>query len=237
MRAFVNNPGRVAGLWYLLLVLIGPLILIYIPDKLFVKDDATATVARIVANEGLFRAGMAATLVSALVLIMLVMAFWRLFEGVDRRLAALVVILGGVVPVAIDFVGVAIDLATLTVAKGPVWMAAFDTSQQAALAMLLVKLGGHLTVASETLWGAWLLPLGALVWRSGFLPRAIGAWLVLGGISYLALSFVGILWPPYQHVVFTWAQPAFFSEIALTLWLVVRGAPVQAVPETHREPF
>ena len=29
-----HNPGRVAGLWYLLLVLVGPLRLIYIPTKL-----------------------------------------------------------------------------------------------------------------------------------------------------------------------------------------------------------
>jgi hypothetical protein len=37
-----RNPGRVAGLWYLLLVVIGPLRLIYIPSKLFVHGNAAA---------------------------------------------------------------------------------------------------------------------------------------------------------------------------------------------------
>jgi len=46
-----RNPGRVAGLWYLLLILIGPLRLIYIPSKLFVEDNATATVHNIAAHE------------------------------------------------------------------------------------------------------------------------------------------------------------------------------------------
>ncbi len=35
-----RNPGRVAGFWYLLVILAGPLRLIYIPNKLFVEGDA-----------------------------------------------------------------------------------------------------------------------------------------------------------------------------------------------------
>ena len=34
-----RDPGRVAGLWYLLLVILGPLRLIYIPTKLFVHGN------------------------------------------------------------------------------------------------------------------------------------------------------------------------------------------------------
>ena len=59
------NPGRVAGLWYLLLVLIGPLRLIYIPNTLFASHDAAATVSNIVAHEWLFRLGMVADLTGA----------------------------------------------------------------------------------------------------------------------------------------------------------------------------
>src|SRR5262245_38992356 len=89
------NPGRVAGFWYLLLVLIGPLRLIYIPNKLFVHGDATATAGNIAAHEGLFRFGMAADLVGAVVLVLLTLAFYHLFKEVNQHLAMLVVILGG----------------------------------------------------------------------------------------------------------------------------------------------
>ena len=33
-----RNPGRVAGLWYLLLVVLGPVRLMYIPSRLFADD-------------------------------------------------------------------------------------------------------------------------------------------------------------------------------------------------------
>ena len=55
-----KNPGRVAGLYYLLLIAMGPLFLIYIPDKLYVKGNAAATVSNIAAHERLFRLGILA---------------------------------------------------------------------------------------------------------------------------------------------------------------------------------
>ena len=71
------NPGRVAGLWYLLLVFIGPLRLIYIPSKLLVHGDAAATATNIAAHEWLFRLGIVADLTGAIVLVMLTLAFSR----------------------------------------------------------------------------------------------------------------------------------------------------------------
>jgi hypothetical protein len=63
-----------------------------------------------------------------------------------------------------------------------------------------------------------------LVYRSRFLPRFLGVWVAIGGIAYLALSLTAVLWPQYQDKVFSYSQPAFFGEIALTLWLVIKGA-------------
>src|ERR1700737_2246095 len=113
-----HNPGRVAGFWYLLLIVIGPLRLIYIPSKLFVAGNATATVNNIAAHELLFRLGIIADLAGAVMLIFLTLAFYRLFAGVDRNLAVLVVIFGGVMPALIYFVGVVSDFAVLTFVRG-----------------------------------------------------------------------------------------------------------------------
>src|ERR1700682_6127229 len=88
------NPGRVAGFWYLLLVIIGPLRLIYIPEKLFVHGNATATINNIAAHELLFRLGILADLIGAVILVFLTLAFYRLFAGVDRNLTVQVVIFG-----------------------------------------------------------------------------------------------------------------------------------------------
>jgi hypothetical protein len=221
-----NNPGRVAGLWYVLLVLLGPLRLIYIPGRLFVKADASATMNNIAAHELLFRWGIVSDLAVAVVLIFLVLAFYRLFESVSRKLAVLVVIFGGVLPAAIDFVTAVWDLSVLAIVKDASLLAAFSVQQREAIAMLLLNFGDQQNTAAEILWGVWLLPLAVLVYRSGFLPRFLGVWLGINGVAYLALSLTGVLWPSMQHQVFLVSQPAMFGEIALTLWLVIRGAKV-----------
>jgi hypothetical protein len=220
----IRNPGRVAGLWYLLLIVIGPFFLLYIPNKVFVEDNASATVNNLAAHELLFRFGMIAELAGAIILIFLTLAFYRLFAGVDRNLAMLVVILGGVMPAVLYFVGVGCELAALRVVRGANFLSAFDKPQQDALALLFLRLHGAQITASLALAGAWLFPLAALVYRSRFLPRFLGVWVAIGGVAYLALSLTAVLWPQYQDKVFSYSQPAFFGEIALTLWLVIKGA-------------
>lgn len=222
-----RNPGRVAGFWYLLLVVIGPLRLVYIPNKLFVEGNATATVNNIAAHEWLFRFGMVGDLVCAVILIFLVLAFYRLFKGVDECLAGLVIILGGVMPATIYIVNVVSDTGALMVVRDGGSLSVFDKPQRDALAMLFLRLHDHQNTAAEILWGAWLFPLGILVYRSRFLPRFLGVWLVINGFAYVILSFTGLLLPQYQGKVFLISQPALFGELALMLWLVIKGAKPQ----------
>ena len=229
-----RNPGRVAGFWYLLLVILGPLRIIYIPNKLFVDGDPAATVGNIAAHEWLFRFGIVGDLACGVILILLVLAFYRLFKGVDQNLAVLVVIFGGVMPALINFVGVVSDAAALMVVRGADFLSAFDKPQRDALVMLFLNLRDHQNTAAEILWGVWLLPLALLVYRSRFLPRFLGVWLALGGAAYLILSLTGELLPQYQGRVFTYAQPAFFGELAIMFWLLIKGA---RPPADARGPF
>jgi hypothetical protein len=39
------------------------------------------------------------------------------------------------------------------------------------------------------------------------------------------MSLTGLLLPQYQETVFRLGQPAFLGEIALMLWLLIKGAP------------
>ena len=219
-----HNPGRVAGFWYLLLSVIAPLRLMYIPSKLFVPGNAPATVNNIAAHEWLFRFGIVGDLVCGVILIFLVLAFYRLFEGVDQNLAVLVVILGGVMPALLTFVNVVSDAGALIVVRGPEFLSVFDKPQRDALAMLFLRLHAQEITAAEILWGLWLLPLATLVYRSRFLPRFLGVWLTINGFAYVIISFTGLLLPQFQNKVFTVSQPALFGELALMLWLVIKGA-------------
>ncbi len=81
--------------------------------------------------------------------------------------------------------------------------------------------------------GLWLFPLGLLVYRSRFLLRFLGVWLALAGFAWvILLSLTGVLSPQFQDKVDTYSQPAYFGEIALMLWLVIKGAKPPALHAT-----
>lgn len=232
-----RNPGRIAGLWYLLLCLLGPLRLMYIPTKLFVHDNPSATLGNIAAHQLLFRLGILSDLFCGIILIFLVLAFYRLFQGVDRNLALLVIIFGGVMPALIDFISVVGDLNVLLILRGPDFLSTFDKPQRDALAFLFLRLRDLQNTAAETLWGLWLLPLALLTYRSRFLPRFLGVWLAINGFAYLLLSFTGVLSPQFQNTVFIYSQPALFGELAFMLWLLIKGAtPPSPRPEALPTP-
>jgi hypothetical protein len=224
-----RNPGRVAGLWYLLLSVFAPLRLIYIPSKLFVDGNAAATASNIAAHESLFRFGIVSDLACAVILIFLVLAFYRLFKAVDQNLAVLVVIFGGVMPAVIYLVNAVSDAGALMVVRGAGYLSVFDKPQRDAIAMLLLDLHDLQNTAAEILWGVWLLPLAVLVYRSHFLPRFLGVWLAINGFAYVILSLTGELLPQYQDKVFTFSTPARFGELAIMLWLVIKGAKPPAL--------
>jgi len=220
------KAARVAGAIYLTEVLSGPFSLIYVPSVLLASGNAAATAANILAHETMFRLAILADLFSGVISIFLVLALYRLLKDVDQYLAALMVILGGVTVAPIFFLNALNWIAALVLVHGADFLAAFNTPQQYALAMLFLRLHGQGNVVNGVFWGLWLFPFGLLVIKSGFLPRFLGFWLLIDGFAYLVFSVVGILAPQYHNIVFLIAQPALFGEIAIMLYLLIKGANV-----------
>jgi hypothetical protein len=223
-----RNPGRVAGFLYLLLAVAGPVRILYIPSKLFVAGNATATANNIAAHELLFRFGIASDLFVGTIVIFVALALYRLFRGVDQNLAVLMVILGGVLPSAMYFFNVLNDTAALMLARGADFLSVFEKPQRDALALLFLHLHGQGFVAGEIFYGLWLFPLAILTYRSRFLPRFLGVWLMLNGFAYLLLSFTGVLLPQYEDRVSNLTFPVLSGEVAFMLWLLIMGAKPQA---------
>jgi hypothetical protein len=223
-----RNPGRVAGFLYLLLVIAGPVRILYIPSKLFVHGNATATAGNIAAHESLFRLGMVSDLFVGTIVIFVALVLYRLFKGVDQHLAVLVVILGGVLPSAIYFFNVLNDAAALVLVRGTDFLSVFDKPQRDTLAMLFLSLHDQGFVVGEVFYGLWLIPLGILTYRSRFMPRFLGIWLIVNGLAYLVLSFTGVMLPQYEDRVSSIVFPVLTGEIAFMLWLLIMGARPQA---------
>jgi hypothetical protein len=229
--SFTKNPGRFAGLLYALASIDGFFAMGYVPGKLIVHGNAAATANNISAHETLFRLGIAGELLGQAAFIFVALALYDLLRGVNRRQASLMVLLI-VVSIPIAFLNEVNSIAALVLVRGAEFLSIFEKPQREALAMLFLNLHHHGFVVAEIFWGLWLFPLGLLVYRSRFLPRFLGVWLALAGFAWVLLSLTGILLPQYQSQVDTYVQPAFFGEIVLMLWLLIKGAKPRALDAT-----
>jgi hypothetical protein len=223
----LSKNARVAGLLYIVASVVGVVRLVYVPNALIVHGNAAATANNIAAHELLFRLGIFSYLLASVLFIFVTLALYRLLKGVDQALAVLMVILGSLIPVPIFFSNTANDVAALLFARGADFLSVVDKPQREAFAMLFLNLHHHLDLANALFWGLWLLPFGLLVYRSHFLPRFLGVWLMLACFAYLALSVSGFLFPRYEAKVFTVGQPLVWGELATMLWLVIMGANEQ----------
>jgi Domain of unknown function (DUF4386) len=221
-----DKAARIAGAVYLSMAVPAPFSLIYIPRTLIVGGDATATANNILAHETLFRLGIVADLITSIIFIFVVMALYRLLSGVSKTHASLMVALV-LVSAAVGFMNVLNSIAALTVFRGADFLAVFEKPQRDALAMLFLRLHSQGLVINEIFSGLWLFPFGVLVMRSRFLPRILGIWLIVNCLAYLALSFSGLLLPQCYDFVFRSALPALLGEMAIMLWLLIKGAKVQ----------
>src|SRR5229473_2487636 len=226
-----KNPGRLAGLLYVLTSIVGFFPLMYVPSKLIVHGNAAATASNIAAHETLFRLGIVAELIGYAGFIFVALALYDLLKGVNRRHASLMVLLI-VVSVPIAFLNELNSIAALVLVRAADFLSIFDKPQRDALAMLFLNLHLHGLVVAEIFWGLWLFPLASLVYRSRFLPRFLGVWLALAGFAWVILSLTGVLLPQVQDKVDTYSQPAFFGEVAFMLWLLIKGARPPALDAT-----
>ena len=227
-----NRTARLAGLLYLLVVLIAPYRLVYLPATLFVSGHAAATIANIAAHETLFRLGLAADLACGALQAFMAIALFHLLGKVSRPHGIALLLLGGALVPALYFFNVLNDAAVLLLVHGGEALATFEPAQRTALAMLFLHLHGQTVGAAETLWGLWLFPLALLVLRSGFLPRLFGYGLILNGLAYVLQSLAWALSPAWQDRLSGLLGPLQFVEVLFMLWLLVLGAR----PDFRRTP-
>jgi hypothetical protein len=224
-----STLGRLAGAIYLSMVVTGPFSLIYVPTKLIVTGNAAATAANILAHETMFRLSIFADLVGQVIFICLAIALYRLLREVSRPWAWLMVAFV-LVSAAVCFMNALNDIAALILFRGAEFLNVFDKPQRDALGMLFLRLHSNGIFIAEIFWGLWLFPFGLLVFRSKFLPRFIGVWLMTNCFGYLALSVTALFFPTYYNVLFSYSQPVLFGELAIMLWLLIKGAKDEPSP-------
>jgi hypothetical protein len=190
-----RSLARRAGLLYVLASSAAPFSYLYVPDALIVRGDALATADRVRAAEGLLRAAIIGELYGVTLLVFAALALYQLFKGVDQRTSILMAVMM-LISVPISYVNALSHIAPLVLLKSPAIAAVLDPGQVAAQVTLFLQLHNYGLVVNQIFWGLWLFPIGALVMRSGFIPRWLGVPLFFAGAGYVLNSLGMLLLPP-----------------------------------------
>jgi hypothetical protein len=211
--------ARLAGLGYLILAICGGFAEFGVRQRFVVPGDVAATAQNLLANATLWRFGIVVELVGQVVFIFIVFALFDLLKVVHRKRAVTMVVLV-VVAATITSLNMVNQAAALMVLDGGALSAAFDPAQQEALATLFTQLHHYGYVVAQVFFGLWLVPLGVLIWQSRFIPRWIGALLVVAAAGYLADVVLATMIPNPPIVL---SEFTFVGELVLLGWLLIRG--------------
>ncbi len=217
--------ARIAGLFYLSVVITGIFSLAYVPSKLIVADNAILTYKSIASSETLFRFGIVTGLLCYTFFLFLPLVLYKLLKPVNENYARLMLLLA-VLSVPIFFLNIQNEFTVLSLVHNTnkhFGLSAEQVQSQVMLHLDQYKNGMRIVHIFS---GLWLFPFGYLVFKSGFLPKILGILLMLGCFGYI-INFVGhTLIHNYAKIGISSyiSLPARFGEFGTCLWLLIIGA-------------
>jgi hypothetical protein len=218
-----KRMARIAGSLYLVVAVLGGFAELYVRARTVVPGDAAATAENIRGSATLFRFGFASDLVQATFFLFTAMALYLLLRHVNELVArAMVVIVA--VSVAIICLNLLNQYMALQVATG-------GAEGSDALVGLFADMHAAGYLIAQIFFGLWLLPLGYLVFRSGYFPKVVGILLAVGCFGYLIDTFTRFLAPGIAGSVSAIAvMPAAIGELSFVVYLLVKGVRVPQRP-------
>ena len=218
--------ARIGGLFYLLIIAGGLFAEAYVRQQLVIFGDPAASIANILDQAFLYRLGFAVHLAYVLVAVPLALIFYWLLKGVSLHLAQLALALN-LVAIATEATNLLNQLAVVDLLTDPGLTGdAFPLTEMAYAYGSLFSTGFGISLV---FFGGFCLVLGYLIIRSGFLPRLLGALMMLAGGCYLINSFSLFLSPEFAAHLFPWILlPCLLAELSLALWLLLKGVSDRA---------
>jgi hypothetical protein len=217
--------ARVAGLAYVIVILLGIFSVNFVESSLIVSGNDEATVNNIMANELLFRICIVGEIMMFVLVVLLSWALYVILKTVNRNLALLALLWR---------VGEAIIGGGVTVLSGLIPLlllngeAVFEAEQlQAMVGLFLdVRTAGLDVVLIFIGMGGTLFCY--LFFKSKYVPRILAAWGMLTYVSMLILAFASILLPNLPEMIkMIFYAPGGLFEITFGLWLLIKGVNVE----------
>ncbi|MEA2764823.1 MAG: hypothetical protein QOK07_1227, partial [Gemmatimonadaceae bacterium] len=196
----------------------------YAPSHVIVSGDAAATAKNIVASNLLFRAGFAAYLVEAVCDISLSLVMYEIIKPVRKDLALLAAFFG-LVATAVFAVAELFYFGSSLIVGGAGSLKSFSPDQLNDLGLLSLKMYGLGSGIFMVFYGLATFLRGYLIYRSGYLPKALGALFALAGLGFIVSNVLLVLAPAYGSALLLF--PMFLAGVSMTVWLLVKGVDVE----------
>ena len=217
-----KQVARMAGLFYFLYIVTTIFADVVGRSKTIVYGDAVATANNIMSSGWIFRLGFVIDLVSAVLFFLAAWALYILLKPVNKNLALLFLLLnlGGTAVYSVNLIN---QLGALILLSGASYLKVFQVDQLQAMAMFFLDLYKNGFWVAQIFFGVWLLPLGYLVFKSGFIPKIIGVVMLVHFVGWISTFFQTFLFPDFTVLRSITFSLGLISELGLTLWLLIIG--------------
>src|SRR6266852_2902687 len=219
----VQRYARIAGVLFLLSLVAGGFGEAYVPSKLIVSADPTATAANIRNFDFMYRLGFAAFLIESLCDITLALILYALLKPVNKQLSLLAAFFGLIGTALFAFAELFYFAPPLIL--GRAYLNTFTPDQLNSLALLSLKFYGYAGMIFTAYYGMSWIIRAYLIFRSGYLPKFLGVLMAIGGIGFVVRNFALILAPSYASDLLLVLM--FPGGLTMTVWLLVKGINVQ----------
>ena len=228
--------ARAEGAVYLIIMILGIFVELFVRGRLVVAGDAAATAANLKSMQSLWRAGILAEMLMVLCTVFSALFLYLLLRPVSRHLAALATFFG-VVGLTVEAGYAMYLLEALFPLQNNAYLQAFTNDQLHALTMITMRAHANGFGIALLIFAPAFLLRGFLVARSGYFPRIVGLLYQVAGLAYLINSVVLILAPHLAGRVFVAvAGPGFIGEATFCLWLLIKGLNVEKWNEAIASP-
>jgi hypothetical protein len=225
-EALSRRRVRITGVLYLINLVVAGIATVHVLPRLVVPGDAVATAANISASEWMLHLAVAGDLVAMALDVALSVLLYVLLRPVDRTLALLMASFR-LAHTIVLIANVDNLLEPLRLLADDAHLGAFAAGQLPALTMLSLDAYAHGWVISLLFFGVHILLLGYLLYRSGYVPKVLGAWLAVVGSLGLFVYSLGELAVPGVETSLLLAAPSGVGELALCLLLLFNRVNVR----------
>jgi hypothetical protein len=228
----LRKAALVAGFGLLIMTIFSIFAYMFVFPSLIVPGDAAATVNNIMADELLFRIGICSFIVVIILDVLVAWALYVLLKPVHKGLSLLAA-WSRLVYSIIFGIALVNYFIVLILLSGAEYLTVFETGQLNAQVMLFLNAFSYAWDIGYVFFGFHLLLLGYLVFKSShilfksvYIPKILGVFLIIASFGYLIDRFGKFLSPTYDANI---AMLTGWGELLLMVWLLWKGWKVPEI--------